>query len=163
MSPVRQDYLLKMIEGAFEVLRRIRKRRQDGDAAGAIRDADAAADDLLGPMAAIAARMDPFTAAQLLRDPERVTLWARILAEKAGALRDSGHDARPTGRRALELAIEAWLLEDDQRRLTATLREVLAEALAMTRDWAAPEELAARHRAALADALRYLPPVPAAE
>lgn len=154
--PVRQDYLLRMIEQAFEVLRRIRKRRQDGDLAQAVRDADGAVDEILGPAAAVAVRLDAFTAAQLIREPERVALWARVVAEKAEALRGLGDEpaARAAGRRALELAVEAWLLEDEQRRLTPALRQVLDEALEMARGWAAPEELSERHRTALEGAPR---------
>jgi hypothetical protein len=151
MSPVRQDYLLRMIEQAFAVLRRIRERRRSDELADAVRDADGAVDELLGPAAAVATRLDAYTAAQLIREPERVALWARIVAEKAEALRELGDDpaARAAGRRALELALEAWLLEDDQRRLTPALREVLGEALAMSRGWAEPGELSERHRAVL--------------
>ena len=154
--PVRQDYLQRMIEQAFEVLRRILKRRQSGDLALAVRDADGALDDLLGPAAAVAVRLDAYTAAQLIREPERVALWARITAEKAEALRELGDEpaARAAGRRALELALEAWLLEDEQRRLAPALREVLAEALAMGQAWAEPAALSERHQAALAEALR---------
>jgi predicted NACHT family NTPase len=156
--PVRQDYLLRMIEQAFEVLRRILKRRQDGDLVQAVREADGAVDEILGPAAAIALRLDSFTAAQLIREPERVALWARVTAEKAEALRELGDEpgARAAGRRALELSLEAWLLEDEQRRLTPALREVLAEALEMARAWAAPDPLSDRHRAALEGALRGL-------
>ena len=151
MSPVRQDYLLRMIEQAFEVLRRILKRRQSGEPAQAVREADGAVDEILGPAAAVATRLDSFTAAQLIREPERVALWARVAAEKAEALRELGDEsaARAAGRRALELALEAWLLEDEQRRLTPALREVLAEALAMLRGWADPGELPERYRAVL--------------
>jgi hypothetical protein len=151
MSPVRQDFLLRMIEEAFDVIRRIRRRRQEGDPAAAIRDADAAIDALLGPAAGVATRLDPSTAAQLIRNPEQVALWARILAEKAEALREAGNEpgARLVGRRALETALEAWLLEDEQRRLTPALREVLDEALAMARTWGEPAALSARHRAVL--------------
>jgi hypothetical protein len=140
-----------MIEQAFDVIRRIRLRRQDGDPATAVRDADAAAGALLGPAAGVATRLDPSTAAQLIRNPEQVALWARITAEKAEALRELGDDpaARAAGRHALELALEAWLLEDEQRRLTPALREVLAEALAMSREWVEPGELSERHRAVL--------------
>ncbi|HLL81768.1 MAG TPA: hypothetical protein VK420_03915, partial [Longimicrobium sp.] len=59
MSPVRQDYLLRMIEQAFDVIRRLRARRLDGDPAAAVRDADGAVDELLGPAAAVARRLDP--------------------------------------------------------------------------------------------------------
>jgi hypothetical protein len=164
MSPVRQDFLLRMIEEAFDVIRRIRQRRQEGDPAAAMRDADAAIDSLLGPAAAVATRLDPPTAAQLIRNPEQVALWARILADKAEALRDAGNEpgARLVGRRALETALEAWLLEDEQRRLTPALHEVLAEALAMARPWVAPAELSARHRAVLERAPSPRPP-PAAQ
>ena len=157
--PVRQDYMLRMIEQAFEVMRRIRKRRQSGDLALALRDADGSLDDLLGPAAAIAVRLDSATAAQLIREPERVALWARITAEKADVLRELGDDpaARAAGRRALELALEAWLLEDEQRRLTPDLRDALAEALALARPWAARSELSERHRAALDEVVRRAP------
>ena len=160
MSPVRQDFLLRMIEEAFDVIRRIRQRRQEGDPAAAIRDADAAIDSLLGPAAAVATRLDPSTAAQLIHKPEQVALWARILADKAEALREAGNEpgARLVGRRALETALEAWLLEDEQRRLTPALREVLAEALAMARGWEEPAELSARHRAVLERAPSPRPP-----
>lgn len=162
MSPVRQDFLLRMIEEAFDVIRRIRRRRQDGDPAAAVHDADAAIEALLGPAAGVATRLDPSTAAQLIRNPEQVALWARILADKAEALREAGNEpgALIVGRRALETALEAWLLEDEQRRLTPALRGVLAEALEMARGWAEPAELTARHRGALDDALRFLPAPP---
>jgi len=164
MSPVRQDFLLRMIEEAFDVIRRIRRRRQDGDPAAAIRDADAAVDALLGPAAGVATRLDPSTAAQLIRNPEQVALWARILADKAEALREAGNEpgARLVGRRALETALEAWLLEDEQRRLTPALREVLAEALAMARGWVEPGELSERHRGVLERAPSPRPPPPPA-
>lgn len=154
--PVRQDYLLRMIEQAFEVLRRIRKRRQAGELVQAVREADGALEEILGPAAAVAVRLDSATAAQLIREPERVALWARVTAEKAEALRELRDEpsARAAGRRALELALEAWLLEDGQRRLTPALREVLDEALEMARVWASPEELSERHRAALEEAIR---------
>jgi hypothetical protein len=159
MSPVRQDYLLRMIEEAFDVIRRIRRRRQDGDPTTAIRDAEAAIDALLGPAAGVATRLDASTAAQLIRNPEQVALWARLAAERSEVLVEMGEDhaAYAAGRRALELALEAWLLEDEQRRLTPALREVLAEALEMTRGWVGPSELDARQRSALDDALRFLP------
>jgi hypothetical protein len=153
-----------MIEEAFDVIRRIRRRRQEGDPAAAIREADAAIDALLGPAAGVATRLDPSTAAQLIRNPEQVALWARILADKAEALREGGNEpgARLVGRRALETALEAWLLEDEQRRLTPALREVLDEALAMARAWAEPAELSERHRAVLERAPSPRPPPPPA-
>ena len=156
MGSMREDYLLRMIGRAFEVLRRILLRRQAKEFHAAAREADGAVDDLLGPLAAVATRLDATTAAQLLRDPERVTLWARLLAEKAEALREDGRDPLPTGRRALETALEAWLLEDDQRRLTTELRGVLADTLGMARGWADPADLSPRHRDALDGATRSL-------
>jgi hypothetical protein len=67
------------------------------------------------------------------------------------------HAAYAAAHRALELALEAWLLEDEQRRLTPALREVLAEALEMSRGWVRPSELTGLQQKALDDALRYLP------
>ena len=158
---LRQDFLLRAIEQAFEVMRRIRRRRDEGDARGALADLDGAIADLLGPAAGVAERLDVATAAQLVRDPERVALWARLLAERAEVLRHAGTpDAGAWGRRALETALEGWLLECEQRRLSPALRVVLAEAVAMGRGWVDEAALGARHRAALADAERFLPAPP---
>jgi hypothetical protein len=155
---IQRDYLLRMIEQAFEAIRRMRRRRSEGDASDALVDFDSAVADLLGPAAAVAERLDPATAAQLVRDPERVALWARLLAERAEILRAAGHpDAATWGRRALAIALEGWLLEDEQRRLGADLRAVLGEAVAMARGWSEEGELDARYRSALAAATAALP------
>ncbi|HEX8430657.1 MAG TPA: hypothetical protein VF625_05185 [Longimicrobium sp.] len=155
---VQQDYLLRMIEQAFEAIRRMRRRSRDDDSRAALVDLDSAVADLLGPAAAVAERLDPATAAQLVRDPERVALWARLLAERAEILRAAGHpDAAEWGRRALAIALEGWLLEDEQRRLGPPLRAVLGEAVAMGREWVEESELSERYRAALAAAAAALP------
>lgn len=155
---LQQDYLLRMIEQAFEAIRRMRRRRSEGDGQPALADLDSAVADLLGPAAAVAERLDPATAAQLVRDPERVALWARLLAERAEILRAAGHpDAATWGRRALAIALEGWLLEDEQRRLGADLRAVLGEAVAMGRGWIEEGGLDERYRGALAAATASLP------
>ncbi|HYW10091.1 MAG TPA: hypothetical protein VE913_24200 [Longimicrobium sp.] len=155
---LQQDYLLRMIEQAFAALRRLLGRQREGDPRGALVDLDSSVAELLGPAAAVAERLDPATAAQLVRDPERVALWARLLAERAEILRSaSDPDAGKWGRRALAIALEGWLLEDEQRRLGADLRAVLGEAVAMGRGWIDEGELDERYRSALAAATASLP------
>jgi hypothetical protein len=129
--PLRQNHLQRQVEEALEAVRRIRLRRREGEPGDAARDADDAVAALLGPSAAVAARLDPSTAAQLIRDAEQVALWACLEAEKAAAL--DGPAAHASAARALRLAREALALDQEERRLTPGLRAALAEAVADAR------------------------------
>ncbi len=87
MPAAREDYLLRMIQQAAAALRRLRERLARGDSAEEIvADAQTATSELLGPRGELFERLDPHSAAQLLRDPERVRLWADLLAVRADAL-----------------------------------------------------------------------------
>jgi len=151
MSPIRQNHLLRAVEEAMEAVRRIRLRRQEGDPAAAVRDAGVATEALLGPAAAVAARLDPATAAALLRDPEQVALWAALAAEQAESLSAAGRSgaSMDAGHRALLLTMEAWLLDQEERRLAPALRTVLADAFGTACGLTDPASLTARDRALL--------------
>jgi hypothetical protein len=87
MPGARDDYLLRMIQQAAAALRRLRERLGGGGAAEEVaHDAGAAIGALLGPRRELFERLDPRSAAQLLGDPERVALWADLLAVRADAL-----------------------------------------------------------------------------
>lgn len=132
--PTRDDYLLRMIEQAFEVLRRILRHSTEMEVPEALREVDAALREILGPQADVLARLDPATAVPLLADPSRAALWARLLAERAALLRRAGDDAgaQATSRRAREIAEGAWALERAQPRLGEPLKEALRETMEMT-------------------------------
>jgi hypothetical protein len=151
MSPVRQDYLLRMIEQAFDVIRRLRARRLDGDPAAGVRDADGAVTSSWAP--------PPPWHGGWTHPPPRSssTIPSRWRSGRASWPTRRRRCARPATSPApaswaaarWRRRSRAWLLEDEQRRLTPALRELLAEALAMARGWAEPGELSERHRAVL--------------
>ncbi len=123
MALVQRDFILRMIEALAAAMARILRRRQQGDLAGARREVDMAAAEILGPIAGLAARVDSQTAGNLLGDGVRIAAWARLLAEDADILREMGRDdeAAATDRRVTELLLEAQLrdgtLDPDARAL----------------------------------------------
>ncbi len=91
MPAAREDYLLRMIQQAAAALRRLRERLTGGDSAeDVVTDTQAAIGQLLGARGELFERLDPRSAAQLLGDPERVRLWADLLAVRADALAAAG-------------------------------------------------------------------------
>ena len=58
------------------------------------RDADTAIGTLLGPQRAMLERLDAWSAANLLGDPERVMVWSDLLRLQADILEASGESAR---------------------------------------------------------------------
>ncbi|HEX2189064.1 MAG TPA: hypothetical protein VHG51_09225 [Longimicrobiaceae bacterium] len=96
MSPQQEDYLLRMIRLAFQVVQRLRARLLGGpaEAEEVVREARDAQAQLLGPLAGTAALLDADTAVGLLRDRERLAAWAELLRVEAEAHRALGDDAR---------------------------------------------------------------------
>ncbi len=94
--PQREDYMLRMIHQAFQVVQRLRARPL-GDPAAAeevIRDAREAQAALLGPLFGAMSVVDTDTAVGLMRDRERLEAWAELLRVEAGAHRAAGDPAR---------------------------------------------------------------------
>ena len=94
--PQREDYLIRLIRQAFDVLRRLRaKLTGDPLAADEVaRGAREAQGELLGPLFGPMTMVDPDTAVGLMRDRERLELWAELMRLEAEALRAGDHAAQ---------------------------------------------------------------------
>ena len=115
MALVQRDYILRMIERIAAAIARILKRKSDGDLMGARKEVHQATVELLGPASAMAMMVDSRTAANLVSDPRRLRLWARLLEEESAILREMHHDkeAAAVDRRIVELLLEAWSREKE--------------------------------------------------
>ena len=115
MPSAREDYLLRMIQQLGVMLARLRERLTGklttAETEEVDRDAYAAIGMLLGPQAGVLNQLDADSAARLLGDPERVSLWVGLLRVRADTQRALGHaDA------AERLASRAEALEKTLRR-----------------------------------------------
>lgn len=104
-----EDYLLRMIRQAAELLRQLRRRLLGGEqSAETIRqDAAAAIDLLLGAQATVLEVLDPLSAVQLVGHPALVELWTALLDVEADAAEASGDAPMATRRRARAEALRA--------------------------------------------------------
>ena len=109
-----EDYLLRIIRQAAELLRQLRRRLLGGEqTAETIRqDAAAAIDLLLGSQATVLGVLDPATAVQLVGHPAFVELWTALLDVEADAAEASGDAAIAQRRRT-----RAEALRDAARRV----------------------------------------------
>ncbi len=127
MSLHQRDYILRMIERIAAVLARVLKKRTEGDLVGARQDIAEGMIDVLGPAGAMVRMVDSRTAADLLSDPDRITMYARLLdadAELQEALGQPAGAAR-SRQRALEVMRELQRrnaeLSDEVKAFTAAL------------------------------------------
>lgn len=102
-----EDYLLRMIRQAAELLRQLRRRLLGGEeSAETIRqDAVAAIDLLLGGQGPVLGMLDAISAAQLVGHPAVVELWCALLDVEADAAEAGGDPAVATRRRARAVAL----------------------------------------------------------
>ena len=102
-----EDYLLRMIRQAAELLRQLRRRLLGGElSAETIRqDAAVAIDFLLGPQATVLGVVDPASAVQLVGHPATVGLWTALLDVEADASEASGDATVAMQRRARAAAL----------------------------------------------------------
>ncbi len=125
MALIQRDFILRMIEAIAAAIAQIRKRRESGDLVGARSLVHNAIVDLLGPAAAMVGMLDSRTAANLVSDPIRLAMWARLLHEDSELLREMKRttEADATERRVLELLLESWRREktfdDETQKLYA--------------------------------------------
>lgn len=128
MSLVQRDYILRMIALVAAAIARAVRRREEGDAAGARTELRGATRELLGPAADLVGQVDPRTAANIIGDPQRMALFARLLHADAEFLRILQRPAEgdQADRRALALLLEARQrdpeLDDEALALLETLR-----------------------------------------
>lgn len=122
-----QDYFLRLLEQIGAAIRRAMGLRDSGDHAAALEELRAAAVELLGPTGEFADKVDAQTALNIVGDPRRLALWARLLAAESELLRDAGD---PEGgehmrSRAREIARGAAARDDGAReQLTELLQEL---------------------------------------
>ena len=104
-----EDYLLRVIRQAAELLRQLRRRLLGGEASAddIRRDAATAIEFLLGSQAPVLAILDPDSAARLVGHPALVELWAALLDVEADAGEASGDATVATRRRARANALRA--------------------------------------------------------
>lgn len=112
-----RDVVLRWIEQLGRLIARLLGRGSAGDLVAAREQVDAAVTTLLGPLAALLPRVDAPSAAELIRDPERLFAYAQLL-DLDGAILEAGGDpgtARERRARAVALA-EAALARDGGER-----------------------------------------------
>jgi hypothetical protein len=102
-----EDYLLRMIRQAAELLRQLRRRLLGGEeSAETIRqDAAVAIDMLLGAQAPVLGMLDPVSAVQLVGHPALVELWTALLDVEADAIEASGDAIEAARRRGRVIAL----------------------------------------------------------
>ena len=102
-----EDYLLRIIRQAAEVLRLLRRRLLGGEASvESIRqDAAAAIDLLLGAQASVLGMLDPDSAVRLVGHPAVVELWCAFLDVEADAAEAAGDPVLAARRRARAVAL----------------------------------------------------------
>jgi len=102
-----EDYLLRMIRQAAELLRQLRRRLLGGEvSAETIRhDAAAAIDLLLGAQAPVLGMLDANSAARLVGHPAVVELWCSLLGVEADAAEAGGDPAFAARHRARAVAL----------------------------------------------------------
>ena len=102
-----EDYLLRMIRQAAELLRQLRRRLLGGEeSVETIRqDAAAAIDLLLGGQAPVLGMLDATSAVRLVGHPAIVELWCSLHDVEADAAEASGDPAFAARRRARAVAL----------------------------------------------------------
>ena len=139
-----------MIEQAFQILRRIRRRQSEEELPAALQELGDGIRGLLGPSAEVLERMDAGTAVALLADANRAAVWARLLAERAVLLTRADTAAGCVAAvRAAEVALETREQVRAGAAIEAEAAEALGEALTLALDLHGREGLAP-HYAALA-------------
>ena len=112
-----RDTVLRWIEQLGKLVARLLHGGATGGFEAAREQIAAATAALLGPLALLAPRLGPASAAELLRDPHRIFGWAQLLDLDAAVLGAEGKaaDAAALRERAVELAREAVHRADPPR------------------------------------------------
>jgi hypothetical protein len=94
--PVQRDYILRLLEQAAAVLRRLRELLGGGTAepAAIVEEARAAQAALFGDTWMLLQRVDVATATGLIRDSRQLAIWADLLRVEAEANRSLGDAER---------------------------------------------------------------------
>jgi len=94
MSISRKDYLLRLLEAFAEALRRLADLKTRGRRQEALDLVRETADRIFGSSLPLVDSMDPASAADLLGEPERLVMYARLVEEEAEISAMLGHHDR---------------------------------------------------------------------
>jgi hypothetical protein len=110
---IHEDYIVRMIKQLAAFLARITRHRERGEYAKAMDEASDAWTHVLGVPRELVDATDPPTLIELLREPGKLRLAARLLAEEAHVMTERGDplNASVLRARAIELVIAARALE----------------------------------------------------
>lgn len=94
--PVQRDYILRLLEQAGAVVRRLREMltRKGASPSEIVEEARAAQAELFGDTWALLQRVNVSTATGLIRDTRQLALWADLLRIEAEANRQLGDEQR---------------------------------------------------------------------
>jgi hypothetical protein len=132
---LRDDYLIRLIKQLGAFLARIAGKRRDRDFEGALDEAGKAWDDLIGqPPRELVDVLDTHTLAELLAEPAKMRVAARLLVEEGKAYAGKGDPVHASicYRRAWELHLEAHVIEptgEDEEAISELARLVPANQL----------------------------------
>ena len=144
-SSEKKDYILRMIEQMRRLVEALLGKLREGlETQPDLAEAHGVLASLLGPLTAIAPRMDSATAGQMVGDAGILEAWAELTAAEAELAQARGNQAAAgaSRRRALELALEAHLR-------TNTDHAALLALVARLRPFVDASTLAPRHAEAL--------------
>src|SRR5690348_9375590 len=102
-----EDYLLRIIRQAGEMLRQLRRRLLGGETSPASirQDAASAIDLLLGSQSPVLGVLDPDSAVRIVGHPALVALWTSLLDVEADAAQRCGDSTFATQRRGRALGL----------------------------------------------------------
>lgn len=132
---LREDYIIRLIKQLGAFLARIAGKRREGDFEGALDEAGKAWDDLIGqPPRELVDVLDTHTLAELLGEPAKMRVAARLLVEEGRAHAGKGDPVHAAicYRRAWELYLEARVIEpsdEDEAAISELARLVPANQL----------------------------------
>jgi hypothetical protein len=132
---LREDYIIRLIKQLGAFLARIAGKRREGDFEGALDEAGKAWDDLIGqPPRELVDVLDTHTLAELLGEPAKMRVAARLLVEEGRAYAGKGDPVHAAicYRRAWELYLEARVIEpsdEDEAAISELARLVPANQL----------------------------------
>jgi hypothetical protein len=109
-SSEKRDYILRMIAQLRQMVDAVMGKARNGeDTTELLAQARESLSGVLGPMGQVAQRLDSASAAQMVNDPELLSIWAQVIAAESEAHRAGGDapNADALARRALELALES--------------------------------------------------------
>jgi hypothetical protein len=132
---LREDHIIRLIKQLGAFLARIAGKRREGDFEGALDEAGKAWDDLIGqPPRELVDVLDTHTLAELLGEPAKMRVAARLLVEEGRAYAGKGDPVHAAicYRRAWELYLEARVIEpsdEDEVAISELARLVPANQL----------------------------------